>query len=168
MTEIVTTPEAEATPIPSRKDVAIKSMRIVRGMMDRMGRIYRERVTPRPKSSPTGHLMMMYSPLLNRRRDSIGEVRVYIYVPEDDSFPIKMNVDWTRNAFGFWYRNEIRVPNTADPTAAIMNAIRGAMRRVKITADGDVRVASVNLSGLRKIRRNKVHDRAVRSGMVMG
>ena len=168
MNEIQTTPEAEATPIPSRKDVSVKYIRIVRGMMDRMGRLYRERISPSPKSSPTGHLMTMYSKLQNRRRELVGEIRVSVYVPEDEHVRIMIKVDWTRNAFGFWYRNEIRLPNSPDPSSDVVGAIKDAMRYVKHTADGDISVASMNRGTFRKIKRNKVHDKSFRSGMVMG
>ena len=160
--------EPQSVPATSRKDVARNAMRAVQGLMRQMGRLYREFVTPVPKAIPGGYVMMLVSPLPNKAMEMVGEVRVWIYVPEDRNLSIRVRVEWTRNAFGFWYRNEIVLPNVDDSMFELLRKMKEAMFFVKTTADGTVKVASMNRGGFYKFRKNPTKDRAARVGMILG
>jgi len=161
-------PEAQSTPIFSRRDVAVRLINIVKGLMKRHGRTHRPYVSPVPKKVHDRFISMLVSPLLNRKREDIGEVRVWIQVPEYDILPIRLIVEWTRHAFGFWYRDESKIENIEDPTDSFLKALDKSIRSVKITADGTVRLASMNRGGVKKIKQNRVKDKAARSGLMMG
>lgn len=152
----------------SRKTVADKLMGVTSAFMRTSGRTRRPFVTPVPTTVPGGYVSMMTSPLLSSRGEEVGEVRVWIFVPENTTLPIRIRVEWTRDAFGFWYRNEIYIQNVDDPTVELLKKIREALFFVKITADGTVRVASMNRGGFQKIRKSQTRDRAARVGMMMG
>jgi hypothetical protein len=132
------------------------------------GRTRREFVTPVPRSVPGGYVSMIVSPLLNKKREEVGEIRVVIYVQEDDGLPVRVMVEWTRNAFGFWYRMRYVLDDKSDLRIGVSNKLRDAMYFVKVTADGTVRVASMNRSGIEKVRKSRTIDRAARVGMMMG
>jgi hypothetical protein len=159
--------EPESTPIMSRQDVANALMRISHGIMKRMGRLYRPFVSPSARKVPGEYYSMLVSQLPNRRGDLVGEVRIKISVPESRNLDISVMVEWTRDAFGFWYQEEIRMENSDDPTKAFMDQFVKAMKWVKTTADGTVRVASMNRLH-KKVRKNSVKDRAARAGLTIG
>ena len=147
------------------KDVAIGLMRVVRGVLKprlATGTF----VSPVPKTLPGGYLMVLVSPLMNRRGEVVGEMRVNVYVPSDPVLDILIRVEWTRNAFGFWYRKDIRMSGESGHVS-VQPKIREIMRWIATTADGTVSVTSMNRM-FRKIRKNPSRDRAARMGMVMG
>lgn len=159
--------EPESTPIMSRPDVARSLMRVALGIMKRMGRTYRPFITENPKKMPGYSFTFLHTQLPNRRGDLIGEARVRVTVPEDRTLQISVLVEWTRDAFGFWYQEEIKLKNSDDPTGAFMDQFVKAMNWVKTTADGSIRVISMNRMH-RKIRKNEVKDRAARTGLTIG
>ena len=152
----------------SRREIADKMMDAAKGYLRMTGRTKREFVTPVPTSYPGGYISMLVSPLLDGSGKSIGEIRLWIYVAEDRNIPIRVRVEWTRDAFGFWYRNEIVLQNVDDPMVELLKRLKEAMFFVKITADGTVRVASMNRGGFQKIRKSRTRDKAARVGMMMG
>ena len=160
--------EPDATPVESRKDSAYAAMRVIRGTLKRMGRLRREFITPVPKTLPSGYVMMLVTPLPNRKGEIIGELRVWVYAPTDTKIPVRIRFEWTRNAFGFWYRNDFNLTSSGDQLDELMAGIKDSMRWVKTTADGTVRLASVNRMHFRKIKKNRTRDKAARIGMVMG
>jgi len=158
--------ESETTPIRLRKEVSKDVMRIVRASMERTGRLRREYVTPIPKELPGGYVMLLNSPLPNVKGDLVGEVRVLVYAPSDVALPVRVDFEWTRNAFGFWYRNSVSLD--AVDAASVVKVVKGAMRWVKTTADGGVSVASMNRMPFKHVKKNATKDKMARSGLVLG
>jgi hypothetical protein len=152
----------------ARKVVADRLMRAMYAFMRASGRTRRAFVMPVPTTVPGGYISIMTSPLLNGRGEEVGEVRIWIYVPDNAALSIRVRFEWTRKAFGFWYRNEVYIQNVDDPRIELLKVARDALFFVKITADGTVRVASMNRGGFQKIRKSKTRDRAARVGMMMG
>lgn len=159
--------EQSATPIMSRKDAAVAIMRVIRGVMRQMGRLYRDEYTRTPRSYPGEYIMVLSTELPNRKRDLVGKTRVRVRVPEDQDLPIHIRLEWTRDAFGFWYQQEEFFDNLDDPTNIVLKWIVDAMRPVKYTADGTVNTASMN-RGYRKRKKNKVMDKAAMAGLSLG
>ena len=159
--------EPESIPIMSRRDVADGLMRVSKGIMKRMGRLYRPFVTPNAMKVPGGYYSMLVSPLPNRRGDIVGETRVKVQVPDSRELPISVLVEWTRDAFGFWYQENIKLQNSDDPTKAFMDQFLKAMNWVKTTADGTVKLVSMNRLH-RKIKKNRIKDSAARAGLAIG
>lgn len=160
-------PEPQSTPAESRKDSAYSAMRVIRGMLKRMGRLRREFVTPVPKTMPSGYVMMLVTPLPNRKGEIIGELRVWVWAPTDPNLLIKVRFEWTREILGFWYRNDFNLTSD-DKVKELMDKIKDAMHWVKNTADGTIRLAHMNRMPFRKIKKNRTRDKAARIGMVMG
>lgn len=158
----------QGTTETSRKIVSDKLIGVAHSFLKMSGRTRNAFVTPVPSSLPGGYVSMLVSPLLKGNGDSVGEIRVWAYVPEDTNLQIRVRVEWTRNAFGFWYRNEFNLPNVDDPRVDLLKRLKEALFFVKITADGTVRVASMNRGGFQKIRKSQTRDRAARVGMMMG
>ena len=159
--------ERRSTPIMSRQDVAQALMRIAGGIMKRMGRVYRPFVTPNARKIPGTYYTFLVSQLPDRRGNLVGEVRVRVMVPMDQRLPISVLVEWTRDFFGFWYQEEIRLENSEDPTKVFMNQFVKVMSWVKTTADGTVRLVSMNRLH-RRVRKNPVKDKAARAGLSIG
>lgn len=158
--------ESETTPILIRKDIALRLMRVLRkGLNKRF--VKRAFISPVPKSFPGGYIMMMLSPLYNKKGDNVGEIRIHIYVPSDEKNAIVVRVEWTRKAFGFWYRYTIKLLNEDVLILELYSRIRDMERWFSTTADGTVRVSSMNRL-FRKIKKNSVRDKVSRVGMVMG
>lgn len=149
-----------------RKATADKAMKAVSSFFKMTGRVGGVFVTPVPVSVPGGHASIMTAPLLNSSGADVGEVRVLVYSPSDVALPVRVRVEWTRKAFGFWYRNEFFM-QVEEQSQEIVRKLRGAMFFVKTTADGSVRVASMN-RGFRKIKKSPTRDKAARVGMMMG
>jgi hypothetical protein len=141
-------------------------MDIVHDLLSKMGRIKRELVSPKP-TGQSEYSMMLVGDLLNRRRRNIGAIRVYVTVPAKGN-DIKYTIEWTRHAFGFWYRKEMKLRNAVeDPAHAKIGLLRSALDPVQWTADGTVKLASMNKM-FRKIKKSRVRDRAARSGLMVG
>jgi hypothetical protein len=95
--------EFQYTSTMTRRELAVKLMNVLReGFNKRFTK--RAFISPVPRSFPGGHVMVMLSPLYNKKGENVGEIRIYIYVSEDENIPILIRSEWTRNAFGFWYR----------------------------------------------------------------
>ena len=141
-------------------------MDMVRDLLLRMGRIKRELMSPKPTGT-SEYSMMLVGDLLNRKRRSVGSVRIYVTVPADGD-DIKFTIEWTRHAFGFWYRKEFVLKNAVeDPDGANVNALRTALDPLQWTADGTSKVDSMNRM-FRKIKKSRVRDRASRAGLMVG
>lgn len=143
-------------------------MRLVRDRANKSGLSKRLFVTPIPVSIPGGNIMMMNSPLLNRKGDEVGEFRVWIYEPNDKHLNIQTRVEWTRRAFGFWYRDEFLNVNDISEEKLFKDRIKIAFKWVDVTANGTVRLRSMNRLHFKKIKKSKTVDRASRVGMVIG
>jgi len=139
---------------------------MVRDLLLRMGRIKRELVSPKPRGQ-SEYTMMLVGDLLNRRRQSIGLIRVYVTVPASGE-NIKFTIEWTRHAFGFWYRSEVTLNDAVDdPEHANVNKLRTALDPIQWTADGTTKVKSMNRM-FKKIKKSRVRDRASRAGLMVG
>lgn len=158
--------ESETTPILTRKDIAIRLMRVLRKGLDKRF-TNKAFISPVPKSFPGGHVMIMLSPLYNKKGDNVGEIRIHIYVPEDKKNAIVIRIEWTKNLFGFWYRYNIRMFDEDVLITGLYSGIREMKKWFSTTADGTVNVSSMNRL-FRKIRKNPVRDKVSRVGMVMG
>ena len=154
------------SPILTRRELAVKLMNVLReGFNKRFTK--RAFISPVPRSFPGGHVMVMLSPLYNKKGENVGEIRIYIYVSEDENIPILIRSEWTRNAFGFWYRYDNRLFDKDNVIVDLYSKIRGISKWFSVTADGTVKVSSMNRM-FRKIKKTSARDKAVRVGMVMG
>lgn len=160
-------PDLPIEPSGSRRDTSLHVMRSIHSLIDKMGRLRREFITPVPKELPGGYVMMMVSPLPNSSGEIIGELRVWIWAPTDHAIPVRVRFEWTREAFGFWYRNDFYL-SAEGKVDDLVKKVRDAMHWVKNTADGTVRIASMNRMHFKKINKNPNRDKAARIGMVMG
>jgi len=141
-------------------------MDMVRDLLLRMGRIKRELVSPRVTGT-SEYSMMLVANLLNRRRRDIGGIRVYVTVPANGK-DIKYTIEWTRHAFGFWYRKEFVLRGAVeDPENADIKKLRNALDPIQWTADGTTKVDSMNRM-FKKIKKSRVRDRASRAGLMVG
>jgi hypothetical protein len=156
----------QSTPILLRKDIAIKLMAFFRSYIP--NRFSRNAfVSPVPRMFGGGYLMLFVSKLFNDKTDEVGWFRVYIYVPEDENLNILIRIEWRRNIFGFWYRNDLWIKSNIDPVGEFHSNIKNMMKWVYMTADGTVRISSMNRL-FKKIKVNPVKDKAIRNGLVMG
>ena len=158
--------ESEATSILTRKDIVVRLMRVLRRSLDKRF-IERAFISPVPKSLPGGYIMMMLSPLYNKKGDNVGEIRIYIYVPSDEKNAIVIRVEWTRNAFSFWYRYDTKLLNEDALIPSLYSVVRDMKKWFSITADGTVNISSMNHL-FRKIKKNPVRDKIGRVGMIIG
>lgn len=141
-------------------------MAMVRDLLLRMGRIKRELVSPKPTGT-SEYSMMLVADLLNRRRRDIGAIRIYVTVPANGD-DIKFTIEWTRHAFGFWYRKELILRGAVDdPEDASSSRLRTALDPIQWTADGTTKVDSMNRM-FKKIKKSRVRDRASRAGLMVG
>lgn len=141
-------------------------MAMVRDLLLRMGRIKRELVSPKPTGT-SEYSMMLVGSLLNRRHRDIGTIRIYVTVPANGE-NIKFTIEWTRHAFGFWYRQEVILKDAVDdPEHANVQKLRTALDPIQWTADGTTRVKSMNRM-FKKIKKSRVRDRASRAGLMVG
>ena len=129
-----------------------------------MGRVKHELISARPADVPGKFEMKLVSKLLNRKRDAVGMVRVYVTVPENGD-DIKFRVEWTRNAFGFWYWIEFELKDVVGDTEdANVQKIRQELKPITQTADGTVNVRSMNRM-YKKIRKSRVRDKVAQAGL---
>lgn len=140
-------------------------MDIVMGFLLRLGRTKRPYVTPSPQGE-TDYRMMLMGPLLDRKRDGVGSIRVYVYT--DLSNDVRVRIEWTRNAFGFWYRSDIVLKEAVyDPYGVDLSGINSVFSAIRQTADGSTTVRGMNRL-FRKVKKNKTRDKASRLGLMVG
>lgn len=140
---------------------------MIHGVLVRMNRVKHELVSARPADVPGKFEMKLVSKLLNNKRVPVGLIRVYVTVP-DNGDDIKYRVEWTRNAFGFWYWKEFTFKNVVDdPDDVSLRTIRTELNPVIKTADGTVPVKSMNRM-YKKIKKNKVRDKVAQAGLHRG
>jgi len=158
---------APKTPEVSPQIVAAETgMAMVRDLLLRMGRIKRELVSPKATGT-SEYSMMLVATLLSRKRRDIGAIRIYVTVPASGK-DIKFTIEWTRHAFGFWYRKEVTLKGAVeDPENANVGRLRSALDPIQWTADGTSKVASMNRT-FKKIKKSRVRDRASRAGLMVG
>jgi len=140
---------------------------VVYDSMRKMGRMKHVKMSPYP-SGQSEYSTVLVADLLNKRRNIIGSVRFFIDVPAD-GYDVKITVDWTRNAMGFWYRDDIKLIGAVDyPEFVDYKTISMFLKPVEWTADGSVRVKSMNRGHYKKIRKNKTRDKVILSGLIHG
>lgn len=154
-------------PIESPQVKAVRAgMYMVRSMLDKSGRVKRTVVSINP-TGVSEHTMVMVSRLLNKKRDAIGAVRVFVTAPVNGE-DVKVTFEWTRNAFGFWYRKTIKLRDfVGDLEDLEMGKIRVVLDPLRWTADGSVRLNSMNRM-FKKVKKNRVMDRALHSRLRTG
>lgn len=140
--------------VDSRAEVAKRSMQALAKSAGR--RLYRKKIYS-PRTIPGGTMVKMVSQLPDADGDLIGRYRVTMYVPDDMQFKISVLVEWTRDVFGFWYQDAFRIDNIDNPIPALLNRFRESMKWIRTTADGLVKVASMNRM-FRKMRKNRIKD----------
>lgn len=162
----MTEPALKVPETPPQITAAETGMDMVRDLLLRMGRIKRELMSPKPTGT-SEYSMMLVADLLDRRRRDIGAIRIYVTVLANGD-NIKFTIEWTRHAFGFWYRNEVILNNAVeDPENANVTKLRTALDPIQWTADGTTRVDSMNRM-FKKVKKSRVRDRAARAGLMVG
>jgi len=159
--------EVKAVPVDmSPQYVATEdALSTARYLLFKTGLVNRGFVSP----SPTGtaeYSMTLVADLLDAKRKSVGSVRVNVLVPVAGN-SIKYIIEWTRDIFGFWYRQVVVVPDgVSDPIAKSVPKLKQAFESVRWTAQGVTKVASMNRM-FKKVKKNRTADRTVRAGMRM-
>jgi len=113
-----------------------------------------------PGSIPGGKVYRLTADMTGKGGDIVGLVRCFVYVPSDESLGSLVRVEWTRHAFGFWYRVDFYV-NDGDSELDIAGRLREIARWIKVTATGSVNVGSMNRM-FRRVKKNPVMDRVNR------
>lgn len=158
---------SQSTPIADYPTAATDTMDIVTGMLRRMGRIRRPMISRNPRDMPAEVVMVMVSPLLNRRRNDVGTIRVYVVVSKL-SGDIKVRIEWTRHAFGFWFRQDVWLYGAAqNPRTAKLSDLERAFFKVKATAEGTTTFQG-QLHMFKKIKKSRSRDRMARMGLALG
>lgn len=163
----MTSVSSQATSIPDYSTAASDMMNIVVSILRRKGRIRYPMISRDPKDMPSEVVLVMMSPMLNRRKDDVGTVRVYVIVNKlsDD---ILVRIEWTRHAFGFWFRQDVWLYGAATgPKAAKLGDLERAFFWVTQTAEGTTTFES-QLRMLKKVRKSRARDRTARLGLVLG
>lgn len=147
------------------QDAARGVMAYVRGMLEATHLIgIRVQGTPDPVERPREYRMRMIAEMLNRKRDRVGTVWVDVLVPRDGVDP-RVVFRWTRNAFGFWYVEQMEVPGAGeDAFNADYGLVRAAVRAAVQTATGAVRLQSMNRMH-RTVRRSRQAERVAHRGL---
>jgi len=135
-------------------DVAIEFADFVLSCLKKNMLIYRPFVSVRPFEIPGGYIYRSTGDLIDKSGDVVGTIRLEIFVPFDFNLSIRVRIEWKRDAFGFWYREDIYLYEGENLDTGLMNK---PVKMIESTANGSVRLKSMNL-GLKKIKNNKIKD----------
>ncbi len=147
--------------------MALDMMSATQEILRKDGLIKREYISPSPVLSVGEYQMLLVSDLFDRKRSDVGDVRAFVFVPVVGDGSAVLRVEWSRNAFGFWFRDELRIPVGNFDANRIQSFLTGAVKKIKNTTDRNVPLKS-QLRVLKKIKRNATRDKALRSGLVLG
>lgn len=154
-----------ALPEIDRGRSAELAMRIVYGMLTRDRRIRQARISPHPVETPTAYEMTLVSPLIDERRNKIGTIRVFVLVPKHGE-NIQIRIEWTRNAFGFWFQEKVVLKKSVEnPSMALLAPLRAAMILVRQTVTGSVKLKSM-IRMIRKVKKHRGKDAILQYGLV--
>jgi len=80
-----------------------------------------------------------------RHGGEIGAVRVLVMVPQDEGGAVIVQVRWTRDAYGFWFERELRLPPVVGGEAEDVDLVGVDMviTAVRWTAEGAVPLRSM-------------------------
>lgn len=123
--------------------------------------IYRPFVSARLFDIPGGSVYRATGDLIDKSGDVIGTIRIEVYVPFDSDLSIRVRIEWKRDAFGFWYREDIYLYEGESLDTGLMNK---PVKMIDSTANGSVRLKSMNL-GLKKTKNNKIKDEMFSNAM---
>ena len=98
--------------------------------------------------------------LANKQR--VGKIRISYTVPYNKSLPSRFRVDWTRNAFGFWYSYRRELDNNIENNLTLV--LEYIWSWIKHTIDGTIRLKSMNKRSVLKIKKDNVKDYTYRNG----
>ena len=127
--------------------------------------IYRPYVSVSVYEIPGGMVYRATGDMPNADGDIVGTVRIEVYAPLDEMIPTRIRIEWTRDAFGFWYREDLFIVNSIDEWMEDMKGMLfKPIKMIESTSRGTVKVSSMNL-GLKKIRKNKNKDAIFDNGM---
>jgi hypothetical protein len=150
---------------PDKSLAAISVMRLIIGMLSREGMVFHPHITLRPIDSPTEYTMRMVSVLHNKKRDQIGMVRVWVIVSKIRD-EIKVKIEWTRNAFGFWFTKLIIFKGEAKGTSSVKLAdLRTVIGQIRQTTEGTVKLQSM-IRTFKKVKKSTIKDRMVQVGLI--
>jgi hypothetical protein len=135
-------------------DVAIEVADFVLSFFKRKRLIYRPYVSTNVATIPGGFVYRSIGDLIDKSGDLIGTIRLEVYIPFDSELPIRIRIEWQRDAFGFWYREDVYIYAIEELDISILNR---SARMIETTADGSVRLSSANL-GRKKVKNNKIKD----------
>jgi hypothetical protein len=135
-------------------DAAIDIAYFVLSFFKKRRLIYRPYVSVKPFNTPGGFVYRSIGDLTDKSGDVIGTIRIEVYVPFDYELPIRIRMEWQRDAFGFWYREDVHIYTVEELDTGLLNR---AARMIESTSDGSVRLSSANL-GRKKVKNNKIKD----------
>jgi hypothetical protein len=119
--------------------------------------IYRPYVSVSPFDIPGGLVYRSTGDMSDPSGDSIGTIRIEIYVPYDSELPVRIRIEWTKDVFGFWYREDVFIPNDNNWEEDIRSIMIIPFRMIEATARGSIKISSMNL-GIKKIKKNNTKD----------
>jgi hypothetical protein len=143
------------------KNIAIDIADFILSYLKRKMLIYRPFVSVNQFDIPGGSKYRATGDLIDKSGDIVGTIRLEIFVPFDPDLSVRIWIDWKRDAFGFWYREEIFLFEEDRFDISLMNK---SVRMIESTANGSVRLKSMNL-GLKKIKNNKIKDEMFSNSM---
>lgn len=168
MTEEVTIEPTPSEPVVTPEDIAQGVMEKVQGYLNSGGFLRKEFVSPRPVRVLGEARSILVSPLMDRRHQVVGTVRVFVFAPVNENLKPLLRVEWTKDEFGFWFRKDLRLRSSRDGYGLEADrAIKSVAPAIRNTTDRSVNLKS-QLMMHKRIRKNPVRDRAVRSGLVLG
>lgn len=142
-------------------DVALSSAEIMHAVKSVMGNARSTKnvnASASPRGIPGGEVYTVTADMIGKNTAVVGRVRCFVNMPSDPALNPKVRVDWTRNAFGFWYRMDFYVP-PGSRELDVAGRLREIARWVNITAEGSVNLKSMNRM-FRKVKKNRVLDKA--------
>lgn len=162
-------PSDPAQKLDEQRQIAAQDLLYaVLGMLQRRGLVRRARMTLYAIDRPTRWEARLVADAYRRRKDAIGEVRVFVTVPRqptDVLAPARVRFDWALKAGGVWYTQAVEVPDPAqiegnDGIRAVLPALQSLHR----TINGSISIRNANRA-FTKIKKRPVDDRLALQGL---
>lgn len=147
----VTYPEAD------RGEAAMSILGMTYQILDNRHVVMSPKITREPQETPIDYVAKLVAPMIDGRRNKIGEVRVFVYVPKewDDATVL---IEWTRDAMGFWFQKEVVLKDGASDVEGIsLTPLKNAVHHVNSTARGSVPLESM-LRTMKTRKKDRTRD----------
>ena len=137
-------------------------MSSIQSLLKKGSFIRREFVSVRPIKEFNEYRMVLVSPLFNIRGQEVGDIRVFVFSPLSNNYDKLVRVEWSLKPMGFWFRRDF-VGSKYGPR----DVFKRVSGNIRTTTERSISLKSQNRM-LKKVKRNMVRDKALKSGLVMG